>query len=161
MSKELTLLQRFDKLLNYKEDYKCGQEWLDDYDIIETALKALNLIYDKYVTDDEFLEDDKLFSIIEKALADYNELQKVLDDFGIYNTMNLIDTLKNIQFLEKQNAINSKKLKALEIIKEKDVNPIDIRCCDTVEQYNIKENGNTPLSQEEYNLLKEVLKDAD
>lgn len=33
-----------------------------------TALEALNTIYDKYATDDDFLEDDKLFSTIEKAL---------------------------------------------------------------------------------------------
>ena len=50
-----------------------------------------------------------------------------------------------------------KEHKALEIIKEKDVNPIDIRCCETVEQYNVKENGFIRLTKEEFNLLKEVL----
>lgn len=53
---------------------------------------------------------------------------------------------------------DEKKLKVLEIIKEKDVNPIDIRCCNTVEQYNVKENGNTPLTKEEFDVVKEALK---
>ena len=46
------------------------------------------------------------------------------------------------------------RLTALEVINDKDVSPIDIRCCDTVEQYNVKENGNIPLTQEEFDLLK-------
>ena len=32
-------------------------------------LEALQILYDKYVTDDEFLEDDKLFSTIERGLT--------------------------------------------------------------------------------------------
>ena len=32
-------------------------------------LEALQILYDKYATDDEFLEDDKLFSTIERGLA--------------------------------------------------------------------------------------------
>ncbi len=32
------------------------------------ATEALKAIYNKYVTDDEFLEDDRLFSTVEKAL---------------------------------------------------------------------------------------------
>ena len=31
-------------------------------------LEALQILYDKYATDDEFLEDDKLFSTIERGL---------------------------------------------------------------------------------------------
>lgn len=37
-------------------------------------MKALNVLYDKYSGDDEFLEDDKLFSIIEKELKDNERL---------------------------------------------------------------------------------------
>ena len=32
-------------------------------------LEALQILYDKYATDDEFLEDDKLFSTIERGLT--------------------------------------------------------------------------------------------
>ena len=96
-------------------------------------------------------------SIIKEEFKEYEELQKVLDDFRIYNTMNLISTLKTINYLETRHVLTAKKTKALEIIKEKDVSPIDIRCCETVEQYNVKENGFIRLTKEEFNLLKEVL----
>ena len=105
-----------------------------------------------------------------KSIRELEELQQVLDDFGIYNTMNLIDTLKNIQILEKQNAVNSKKIKALEIIKEKEVNVQNFKnACLTMsyEQYlfmwkdgcfmGIMLTSKTMLIKEEYELLKEVL----
>lgn len=94
---------------------------------------------------------------IENALKEHEKLQQVLDDFGIYNTMNLISTLKTINYLETRHVLTAKKTRALEIIKEKDVSPIDIRCCETVEQYNVKENGFIRLTKEEFDLLKEVL----
>ena len=47
--------------------------------------------------------------------------------------------------------------KALEIIKEKDVDITSFRCSSSLENYNLKENGFIPLTQEEYDLLKEVL----
>ena len=84
--------------------------------------EALNTIYDKYVTDDEFLEDDKLFSTVEKAL------------------------------------------RALEIIKAKYVLVGDM--IDSWESFDFnyyhysKYNDNysyEPLTEEEFNLLKEVL----
>ena len=96
-------------------------------------------------------------SIIKEEFKEYEELQQVLDDFGIYNTMNLIGTLKTLDYLEKRHVLTAKKTRALEIIKEKDVSPIDIRCCETVEQYNVKENGFIRLTKEEFDLLKEVL----
>ena len=49
------------------------------------------------------------------------------------------------------------KIKAFDIIYDKDVNPIDIRYCSTVEQYNIKENDNIPLTGEEFLILKTTL----
>lgn len=49
------------------------------------------------------------------------------------------------------------KIKAFDIIKDKDVNPVDIRCCSTTEQYNMKENGNTPLTEVEFLILKIAL----
>ena len=47
--------------------------------------------------------------------------------------------------------------KALEIIKEKDVDITSFRCSSSLENYNLKENGFIPLTQEEYDLLKEML----
>jgi len=49
------------------------------------------------------------------------------------------------------------KIRAFDIIRDKDVNPVDVRCCSTVEQYNIKENGNIPLTGEEFSILKTTL----
>jgi len=91
-----------------------------------------------------FLEEE-LFTI-EKELKE-NEMLK--QRFGELDDKCCVLYLKNQE--------NQKKLKAFEIIKDKDVNPIDIRCCDTVEQYNVKENGNIPLIKEEFDILKEVL----
>lgn len=51
-----------------------------------------------------------------------------------------------------------KAVKALDIIREKQVDISSLNCAETVEQYNIKENGFIPLTQEEFELLKEVLK---
>lgn len=73
------------------------------------------------------------------------DLEQILDSFGIHNGYDLIDTLKNIRFLEKQNAINSKKLRALDIIKK-----IDKTALLHLFAVCVKD-------QEEYELLKEVL----
>lgn len=55
--------------------------------------------------------------------------------------------------------IIEKSLKALEIIKKKKVNVELLHICVSVEEYNMEilPYGNMPLTQEEYNLLKEVL----
>lgn len=49
------------------------------------------------------------------------------------------------------------KLKALEIIRKKGVNLFKLKMCDSVEEYNKLCNSASPLTQEEYDLLKEVL----
>lgn len=49
------------------------------------------------------------------------------------------------------------KLKALEIIKEKRVNIEYIKCCDTYEQYCLICSYANEITQEEFDLLKEVL----
>ena len=56
-------------------------------------------------------------------------------------------------------ALIEKSLKALEIIKEKNVDIRWIEVCDTVKDYNKgrDEHLNYELSKEEFNLLKEVL----
>ena len=99
--------------------------------------------------------DEELY-IVGTALKDYEELQKVLDDFGVYNIANLIDTLKNIRFLEKQNTINSKELKALKIIKTVAPNVFWVMRTRTYKEYKRKCNDDS-LLETEYNLLKEVL----
>ena len=101
----------------------------------------------------------KFYNVVENELKELEDLQKVLDDFGIHNTMNLIDTLKIIQFLEKRNAVNSKKLKALEIIKNKRVDIYHIQATNRVGEYNFwKLSTSKRLKKEEYELLKEELK---
>lgn len=74
-----------------------------------TALEALNLIYDKYVTDDEFLEDDKLFSIIEKALKEVSGEDKAFLRHVKTGKLHPLTTKYYQNLLEKQ--------RALEIIK--------------------------------------------
>jgi len=80
------------------------------------------------------------FSIIETALKDYENLQLkhssmqdvVLDDF--------------------------KKIKALEIIKEKNVSIVWLKNCKDRSEYNDLADKEEQLTQEEYELLKEVLR---
>lgn len=48
--------------------------------------------------------------------------------------------------------------KALEIIKKKGINLYKLKICDSCEEYNQLCNTDLPLTQEEYDLLKEVLK---
>lgn len=96
----------------------------------------------------------KLYSEVRDALIkELIEYRKCIDlkeaHFISTHNMSVIDTETFNQLV--------KNSQALEIIKDKDVNPIDIRCCDTVEQYNVKENGNIPLTKEEFDILKEVL----
>lgn len=124
--------------------------------------KTLTFGIDKYDDCDckDIYEFSKCYDIIEKALKNYQELLErpyvlVVGTHG--HAQALIDKLNNYKDIKIANIEDGNKLKALEIIKNKDVNPIDIRCCDTIEQYNVKENGNVPLIQEEFDLLKEVL----
>lgn len=122
------------------------------------------------------LSNRKDFNLIETALSqaqndkrELEELQEVLDDFGVFNTFNLIDTLKNIRFLEMQHIIDAKKLKALEIIKEKMVSLDDLNDAiyeddyhqnnehNAIDIYNQNRFEYKQLTQEEFDLLKEVL----
>lgn len=118
-------------------------------------LEALNRIYDKYVTDDESLEDDKLFSIVETALKENVELKKMIRNFNeaIGEPQIITPTIE-------------KKLKALEIIKEKEVNisffMMYIKEDYCYEWYEKDHKAMFPatkklLTQEEFDLLKEVL----
>ena len=55
-----------------------------------------------------------------------------------------------------------KSLKALEIIKKKKVNVELLHICISLEEYNMEilPYGNMPLTQEEYDLLKEILNET-
>ena len=101
--------------------------------------------------------------IIETALKELNEYKSILKDFGLENPQNLIDNLniiKDSKFHEK--------IKALEIVKDKQVEVCYFMNCETLEEYNddviaayaYEEDAakQRMLTQEEYDLLKEVLK---
>lgn len=107
------------------------------------------------------------FDIIEKTLKDYEELtNKPVMLYGRTHgkTQALIDTVcKNYKDVKITNLEDEKKLKALEIIKNKMVDIHNLIYSSNVEEYNKfamnynQELCNTLLTQEEYELLKEVL----
>lgn len=77
-------------------------------------------------------------------------------EFAVY-----MEDLNRGIFKEDAEAVETirRELKALEIIKKKGINIQELKYCYSVEEYNIcKGTGNESLNQEEYNLLKEVLK---
>ena len=63
----------------------------------------------------------------------------------------------HIEALHKERVENALKLKALEIIKNKWVNVLYFRGCSSLEEYNSHHASWYKLTQEEYELLKEVL----
>ena len=72
--------------------------------------------------------------------------------------MNLIGTLKTINYLEKRHVLTAKKTRALEIIKEKRVDVSWFYYSDDIDRYHsIIEDSRRYLTQEEFDLLKEVL----
>ena len=87
----------------------------------------------------------------EKTLSDLNTIEKELREYeGAKN---------HIEALHKERVENSLKLKALEIIKEKEVNVYDFKEYESKYEYNKHtEEEFQELTQEEYDLLKEVLK---
>jgi len=89
---------------------------------------------------------------IEKALKEYEFLKnffyKLKEKYGI-------DDLDYLEHIVREYDNNKKKLKALEIIKEKEVYPTFLLNCKSVEEYN--HECINKITQEEYDLLKEVL----
>lgn len=112
------------------------------------------------------------FDIIDKTLKDYEELTSkpvILYGRTHGHTQALVDSIcKNYKEVKITNLEDEKNLKALEIIKNKNVD-IDFfkYCCQEfndevcIEQYNIRHvecsNDGKPLTKEEYDLLKEAL----
>ena len=83
------------------------------------------------------------------ALNRLLEMQNDLERYGTSGQFSISEQRKILNAIEKA-------LKALEIIVDKSVNPVDVRCCDDVDVYNVKENGNNPLTKGEFALLKET-----
>ena len=115
-------------------------EFLRQYEINEEH----HCLNDRYVC-------KQSFDIIETTLKNYNELQNKYDELET-------EYLDQQRSMLKYDEVKEKKFKALEIIKEKEVViPILLRS-NILDEYN-----NNPmfvskkLSQEEYDLLKEVL----
>ena len=110
-----------------------------------------------------FWKNKYTLEIIETKLQDYEELtNKPVILYGRTHgyTQALIDTIcKNYKEVKITNLEDEKKIKALEIIKEKGIILQFIKETYTVEQYNAGVFGTLvkPLTQEEYELLKEVL----
>lgn len=98
---------------------------------------------------------------IEKELKVLEEHEEILSDYNL-TLANFREACLFYAWLksEKLNFDNgAKKLKALEIIKEKNVNAYGIKHSKDVYDYNLTyaSNGKEQLTQEEYDLLKEVL----
>ena len=86
-------------------------------------------------------------AMIETALKNYEELERKHNEL-LYNYEELVHCgLKSEQ----------NKLKALEIIKEKEVNVFIFLHSGDLETYNEMVEDNRKLTQEEYDILKEVL----
>lgn len=120
------------------------------------GLEALREICFHLVAHDEtqHKEFDEYISVIEKALKEYEELKSNYKQLGkSYDLIceELVKTTDKIACLRK------KELKALEIIKENDVDIFALKVSIDLKQYNCKEDGRCPLTQKEYDLLREVL----
>lgn len=95
----------------------------------------------------------------------FEDDQEVIEDcFGLEEYLSIIESalkrLESVDRIGEMFCVNvDKKLKALEIIKEKRVNACEIINSKDVREYNwsIHTPKKYPLTQEEYDLLKEVL----
>lgn len=105
-------------------------------------LEALEKIVDTYYIDNM----DKEISIVATALKDYE----------MEHTLRI--RLENANFeLLREKQENEKKLKALEIIKKKEVNIFVLLHSGNLKIYNDIVEDNRKLTQEKYDLLKKVL----
>ena len=98
--------------------------------------------------------------IIEKELKEHKELEEILNDYGLtlvdFREACLLFAMLKGENLNIHNI--AKQLKALEIIKKKKVEVFLLtNIARTLEDYNNCAPENLQLTQEEYDLLKEVL----
>ena len=132
-----------------------------------TALEALNnltqLAY-YYADDDEYILNNakKYYELIENALKDLEFYEECRECFSIEYYQ-----VREAFLLYMMNRDNRKSLKALKIIKEKNVNICLLKDCDNCQEYNDlciytiryshKSYKCSYLVNEEYDLLKEVM----
>ena len=128
-------------------------------------LKALNELKKRYGKNFS-MQDDERTHIIENALKRLYKFEKVFEELNldISDDVDLKNWIKLAQFhYENKN----KKLKALEIIREKEIDVGEFLSCillekkdyikDAFEEFNCHLLTHKQLTQEEYDLLKEVL----
>ena len=131
MSKELEALE---KLTNYK--CSCMSEKVECKEIIETALKEYEMMKrTKIIISDKKISDDDLDKLMNQRM--FTDLQCEIKPLFDEETQ--------------------KKLKALEIIKEKEVDVFIFLHSGDLETYNGIVEDNRKLTHEEYGLLKQVL----
>lgn len=136
MSKELTPLEHLEFIRNYEID-------------------------DEHRTLDMNYACKQSLDIIETTLKNYEELTSkpvILCGRTHGYTCSLIDRIcKNYKEIKITNLEDEKKIKALEIIKERKVNLEYIKCCDTYEQYCLICSYANEITEEHFGLLKEML----
>lgn len=140
MNKELEALEEIKRLYKwytkYAYDAELDKEEIHSFAIIETALKEYEMMKQtKIIVADKKISDDDLEKLMNQGmLTDLQcEIKPLFDE-------------------ETQ-----KKLKALEIIKEKEVDMFIFLHSGDLETYNDMVEDNRKLTQEEFNLLREVL----
>lgn len=121
---------------------------------LEALEKVRNCLY-PFASDNQ-----KAFDVIENALNDNHFYHHIIDKICKYLS---IDNSSHRDLVETENEIlntileNENKLKALKIIKEKEVNVFIFLHSGDLETYNDMVEENRKLTQEECDLLKEVL----
>ena len=143
MSKELEALDRLYCAGRLDLDYVLNGKQNQDYKIIETALKEYEFMKQtKIIVSDKKISDGDLEKLINQGIIVGNLEQSKIEPLFDNETQN--------------------KLKALEIIKNKQVNVCYLFQCKSLRQYNFIYKGTNQselcLTQEEYDLLKEALK---
>ena len=143
MSKELEALDRLYCAGRLDLDYVLDGKQNQDYKIIETALKEYEFMKQtKIIVSDKKISDGDLEKLINQGIIVGNLEQSKIEPLFDNETQN--------------------KLKALEIIKNKQVNVCYLFQCKSLRQYNFIYKGTNQselcLTQEEYDLLKEALK---
>lgn len=89
-------------------------------------------------------------------LTKYNEWLKIIEN-ELKRLEEIDDILNTGGAIWATNGFVGKELKALKITKEKDVDIFALKFSINLKQYNCKEDGRCPLTQEEYDLLREVM----
>lgn len=154
MTKELEALERLYCAGRLDLDYVLNGKQDQDYKIIETALKEYENLDDIYY--DTWYACERLKENNNFALMFIDDIYCLINTKD--NKFDVIDNYKINNYGIIDNG-TKKKLKALEIIKEKQVNVGDFIRCKSIEDYNdyCCYNEKEQLTQEEYDLLKEVL----